>query len=61
MWSLLLLGVAALAISVAGVQRAAAATFALLAVGAALVGLFLVVDRRARATVLPRRRSGPAR
>ena len=53
-WSLLLLGAAALAISVAGVQRAAAATFGLLAAGAAVVGLFLVVDRRARATVLPR-------
>ncbi len=59
LWSLLLLGAAALAISVAGVQRAAAATFALLAVAAALVGLFLVVDRRARATVLPRAAFGP--
>ena len=59
LWSLLLLGAAALAISVAGVQRAAAATFALLAVGAALIGLFLVVDRRARATVLPRAAFGP--
>ncbi|OBB03824.1 MFS transporter [Mycobacteriaceae bacterium 1482268.1] len=57
--SLLLLGVAALAISVAGVQRAAALTFGLLAVGAALVGLFLVVDHRARATVLPRAAFGP--
>lgn len=52
--SLLLLGAAALAISVAGVQRAAAATCGLLAVGVAVVGLFLVVDRRARASVLPR-------
>jgi MFS family permease len=59
LWSLVLLGMAALAISVAGVQRAAAATFALLAVGAALIGLFLVVDRRARATVLPRAAFGP--
>lgn len=58
-WSLLLLGVAALAISVASVQRTAAATFALLAAGAAVVGLFLVVDRRARATVLPRAAFGP--
>ena len=57
--SLLLLGVAALAISVAGVQHTAAATFGLLALGAALVGLFLVVDRRARATVLPRAAFGP--
>lgn len=53
-WSLLLLGAAALAISVAGVQRAAAATFGLLALAVAVVGLFLVVDRRARASVLPR-------
>jgi MFS family permease len=58
-WSLLLLGVAALAISVAGVQEAAVVTFALLAAGAAVVGLFLVVDRRARATVLPRATFGP--
>jgi MFS family permease len=59
LWSLLLLGAAALAISVAGVQRAAVGTFALLAVGAALVVLFLLVDRRARATVLPRAAFGP--
>ena len=59
LWSLLLLGAAALATSVAGVQRSGAATFGLLAVGAVLVGLFLVVDRRARATVLPRSAFGP--
>src|SRR6478752_10613509 len=59
LWSLLLLGSAALAISIAGVQHSAAGTFTLLAVGAALVGLFLVVDRRARATVLPRAAFGP--
>ncbi len=58
-WSLLLLGAAALVISVAGVQRAAPATFGLLAVGAAAVGLFLFVDSRARATVLPRKAFGP--
>lgn len=58
-WSLLLLGAAALAISVAGVQRAAPATFGLLAVGAAAVGVFLLVDKRARATVLPRTAFGP--
>ncbi|MGH3675120.1 MAG: MFS transporter [Mycobacterium sp.] len=57
--SLLLLGAAALVISVAGVQHAAAATAGLLAVGAALVGLFLLVDHRARATVLPRAAFGP--
>jgi MFS family permease len=59
LWSLLLLGAAALAISAAGVQRAAAATFGLLTVGAVLVGLFLVVDRKAKATVLPRAAFGP--
>jgi MFS family permease len=58
-WSLILLGGAALAISVAGVQRGAAATAGLLALGVALVGGFLVVDRRARATVLPRAAFGP--
>jgi MFS family permease len=58
-WSLLLLGAAALAISVAGVQTAAPVTFGVLAVGAAMVGLFLVVDRRARATVLPRAAFAP--
>jgi MFS family permease len=58
-WSLLLLGAAALAISVAGVQRAAVATTGLLALGAALVGLFLVIDRHAGATVLPRAAFGP--
>ncbi|MFY9922702.1 MAG: MFS transporter [Mycobacterium sp.] len=59
LWSLLLLGAAALAISVAGVQHAAAATFGLLAAGAAMVVLFLVVDRRASAAVLPRAAFGP--
>jgi MFS family permease len=58
-WSLLMLGAAALAISVAGVQRAAVATFGLLATGAVLVVLFLAVDRRAKATVLPRAAFGP--
>lgn len=51
--SLLLLGGAALAISVAGVPRAVAATCGLLAVGVLLVAAFLVVDRRAGASVLP--------
>jgi MFS family permease len=58
-WSLLLLGAAALTISAAGVQRAAAATFGLLAAAAVVVGLFLVVDRRAKATVLPRAAFAP--
>lgn len=52
--SLLLLGGAALAISVAGIPRAVAATCALLSVGVLLVAAFLVVDRRAGASVLPR-------
>jgi MFS family permease len=52
-WSLLLLGTAALAISVAGIPRNTALTAALLAAGAALVGTFLVVDRRTSASVLP--------
>jgi MFS family permease len=58
-WSLLLLGTAALAISVAGVQRTAVATVGLLVLGVALVAFFLVIDRRARATVLPRAAFGP--
>ena len=58
-WSLLLLGTAALAISVAGVQRTAVATAGLLALGVTLVGFFLVIDRRAQATVLPRAAFGP--
>ena len=53
-WSLLLLGGAALAISVAGVQRMPLAVAGLLTLGVALVAGFLVVDRRAGATVLPR-------
>jgi MFS family permease len=52
-WSLLLLGAAALAISVAGIPRNTALTAALLAVGTALIGTFLVVDRRTAASVLP--------
>jgi MFS family permease len=52
-WSLLLLGTAALAVSVAAIPHNAAATAALLAVGAALVGVFVIVDRRMSAAVLP--------
>jgi MFS family permease len=52
-WSLLLLGSAALAVSVAGIPRSAVWTAVLLAVGAGLVALFLVVDRRTAAAVLP--------
>ena len=52
-WSLLLLGSAALAVSVAGVPRSAVWTAVLLVAGAALVAVFLVVDRRTAAAVLP--------
>ena len=52
-WSLLLLGAAALAVSVAGIARSVGLTAALLAVGVVLVSVFLVVDRRTHASVLP--------
>lgn len=52
-WSLLLLGVAALVISVAELPRHGAVTAALLVAGAALIGLFVLVDRRLPAAVLP--------
>ncbi|MCV7250665.1 MFS transporter [Mycobacterium hackensackense] len=56
-WSLLLLGTAALAISVAGIPRDPVLTSVLLVAGLGLVAAFLVVDRRlagtARASVLP--------
>jgi MFS family permease len=52
-WSLLLLGAAALAVSVAGIPHDGRATAALLVVGAALVALFILVDRRRSAAVLP--------
>jgi MFS family permease len=52
-WSLLLLGSAALAVSVAGIPRNVVWTVMLLAVGAGLVALFVVVDRRTTAAVLP--------
>ncbi|MCV7153224.1 MFS transporter [Mycolicibacterium pyrenivorans] len=52
-WSLLLLGGAALLVSVAGIPRHAWATAVLVAAGFALVAVFLVVDRRLSASVLP--------
>ena len=52
-WSLVLLGAAALAISVAGIAKHAAMTAGLLGIGAVLIGVFLVVDRRLAASVLP--------
>jgi MFS family permease len=51
--SLLLLGIAALAISVAGILRNLVFTVALLVAGVALILVFLVVDRRTSASVLP--------
>ena len=58
-WSLLLLGSAALAVSVAGVPRQAWATAGLLLLGALLVAVFLIVDRRLPAAVLPPSAFGP--
>ena len=52
-WSLTLLGAAALAISVAGIPRNVALTGVLLVLGVVLVLMFLVVDRRTSASVLP--------
>jgi MFS family permease len=52
-WSLLLLGAAALLVSAAGIPRDVRATAGLVAAGFALVAVFLVVDRRVTASVLP--------
>jgi MFS family permease len=52
-WSLVVVGAAALVISVAQIPHNAAATIGLLLGGIALVGLFVAVDRRMRAAVLP--------
>ncbi|MFV1363961.1 MFS transporter [Mycolicibacterium elephantis] len=52
-WSLVLLGLAALAVSVAGVPRDVRATTGLLVLGGAFVAAFLYVDRRRTAAVLP--------
>jgi MFS family permease len=51
--SLLLLGVAAMAVSVAGLQHEVVATAALLGAGVALVVVFVLVDRRMASAVLP--------
>lgn len=53
-WSLLLLGVAALAVSAAAIPRNPGVIAGLLAVGVALIAAFIVVDRRLTAAVLPR-------
>ncbi len=52
-WSLLLLGAAALSVSVAGIPHDVRGTAALLALGAALVAVFVYVDRRLPSAVLP--------
>jgi MFS family permease len=52
-WSLLLLGAAALAVSVAELPHNVVATAGLLAAGTVLAGVFLVVDWRTSAGVLP--------
>jgi MFS family permease len=52
-WSLLLLGAAALTVSVAGIPQDFRATAGLLAIGTALVVVFVYVDRRRPAAVLP--------
>ena len=51
--SLLLLGTAALLVSAAGVPHDVRATAGLVAAGLVLIPVFVVVDRRARAAVLP--------
>ena len=58
-WSLLLLGAAALLVSIAGIPRDLRVTAALVAVGAGLVAVFVVVDRRMSASVLPPSAFGP--
>jgi MFS family permease len=53
LWSLLLLGSAALVVSVAGIPGNMLSTVLLLGLGALLVAVFIVVDRRTEAAVLP--------
>jgi MFS family permease len=52
-WSLLLVGSAALAVSIAQLPHNASVIAGLLVVGVLLVGAFVVVDRRSHAAVLP--------
>lgn len=52
-WSLVLIGAAALAVSVAQIPHNVVATFGLLIAGIALIGLFVIVDWRMHAAVLP--------
>lgn len=57
--SLLLLGSAALVVSVAAIPHDARATASLLVLGVAIVAVFVVVDRRATVAVLPPSTFGP--
>ncbi|OBA89634.1 MFS transporter [Mycolicibacterium mucogenicum] len=59
LWSLVILGSAAMAISVAGIQRSVSLMVVLLFSGVALVGVFIVVDRRMAVSVLPHTAYGP--
>lgn len=58
-WSLVLIGAAALVVSVAQIPHNIVATAGLLAASVVLAGLFAIVDRRMRATVLPTSVFGP--
>ena len=58
-WSLVLIGAAALAISVAQIPHNIFATAGLLAAGIVLVGMFVLVDWRMHAAVLPPSVFGP--
>jgi MFS family permease len=59
LWSLLLIGAAALAVSVAQLPHNVFATAGLLVAAAVLVGLFVIVDWRMHAAVLPPSVFGP--
>jgi len=59
LWSLVILGSAAMAISVAGIQRSVPLMVVLLSAGVALVGVFIIVDRRMPVSVLPQTAYGP--
>ncbi len=52
-WSLVLLGIAALLVSAAGIPHDVRATAGLVVAGVGMVAVFVVVDRRAGAAVLP--------
>ena len=58
-WSLLLIGAAAMAVSVAQIPHNIIATFGLLAASIVLVGLFVIVDWRMHAAILPPSVFGP--